>query len=75
MYFIFSKIAYVFNFTYNFSCCQHILTVEKTTHQDAIYIDEDLKHVVNSWTRMWETNFKAGEPLYMGENQPPMYYE
>ena len=60
---------------YVYCVLYYILTGKKATPQDAIYIDEYLKHMVKSWIRMWETNYKAGEPLYMGKNQPPMYYE
>lgn len=69
------NILYGKNPDYVYCVLYYILTGKKATPQDAIYIDEDLKHMVNSWTRMWETNYKAGEPLYMGKNQPPMYYE
>ncbi|MDO4983723.1 MAG: hypothetical protein Q4E35_09255 [Eubacteriales bacterium] len=60
---------------YVYCVLYYILTGKKAAPKDAIFIDEDLKHMVNTWTRMWETNYKAGEPLYMGTNQAPMYYE
>ena len=59
---------------YAYCVLYYILTGKKASPFHAINIDEEIKHMMKTWIRMWETNYNQHEPLYMGNNRPHMEY-
>jgi hypothetical protein len=59
---------------YVYCVLYYILTGKKASLYAAVSIDSEIKHMMNTWIRMWESNYKVHEPLYMGRFKSPMEY-
>lgn len=58
---------------YTYCVLYYILTGKKTLQTDAVRIDEEIKYMMKTWIRTWETNYNMNEPLYMGNNGRMQY--
>lgn len=59
---------------YVYCVLYYIYTGKKASPVDAVNVDEEIKHMMKTWIRMWETNYNQHEPLYMGNNRPQLEY-
>ena len=63
---------------YAFCVLYYIFTGKKFSEIWFIYakkVDTEIKLMTRSWLRMWETNYRNREPLYMGNFKPQMEYK
>lgn len=71
------KTEYLIQFMYpDYVYCvlYYIFTGKKASPVDAINVDSEIKYMMKTWIRMWETNYSQKEPLYMGKDRPQMEY-
>lgn len=59
---------------YVYCVLYYILTGKRASAFHAMNIDEEIKYMMKTWIRMWETNYNQHEPLYMGNGRSPVEY-
>lgn len=60
--------------TYLYCVIFYIICGKKASPAKAMRAGAEIGMMKKTWLRMWETNYSANEPLYMGNDHEPLSY-